>query len=168
MATMTIDTDIISKEWLYDIKMKRVFKFSHMSNFGVYVYDKEGNCHRNTDVRPATLEEIQHSKSSQERLSEFEKDEKIRKEIIKYFKKYQALSLGDYNVQDILSWLEKQAKHANFFSKIQVGDKVTRNEDGMLVNLSQLNRIAKTVENQGEQNTNLPSFDEAQGTPIVK
>ena len=41
-------------------------------------------------------------------------DEKIRKEIIEYFKKYPALSLGDYNVQDILAWLEKQGeqKHA--------------------------------------------------------
>ena len=38
---------------------------------------------------------------------------------------------------------EKQGDHANFISKIQVGDKVTRNEDGVLVNLSQLNRVAK-------------------------
>ena len=41
------------------------------------------------------------------------------------------------------SWLEKQGEHANFLSKIQVGDKVTRNEDGVLVNISQLERVAK-------------------------
>lgn len=43
----------------------------------------------------------------------------------------------------MLAWLEKQGEHANFLSKIQVGDKVTRNEAGILVNMSQLNRIAK-------------------------
>lgn len=42
----------------------------------------------------------------------------------------------------------KQGEHAKFCDSIQVGDKVTRNEDGVLVNLSQLNRVAKK---QGEQ-----------------
>ena len=42
-----------------------------------------------------------------------------------------------------LAWLEKQGDHANFRDKIQVGDKVTRNKDGVLVNLSQLERVAK-------------------------
>lgn len=40
-------------------------------------------------------------------------------------------------------WLEKQGEHARFRESIQVGDKVTRNEAGDLVNLSQLERIAK-------------------------
>ena len=45
----------------------------------------------------------------------------------------------------------KQGEHANFLNKIQIGDKVTRNEDGVLVNLSQLNRVAKKDEKQGGQ-----------------
>ena len=44
---------------------------------------------------------------------------------------------------DCIAWLEKQANHADFCNKIQIGDKVTRNEDGVLVNLSQLERVAK-------------------------
>lgn len=48
--------------------------------------------------------------------------------------------------EQCLSWLEKQGEHANFRNKIQIGDKVTRNEDGVLVNLSQLKRIAKPTE----------------------
>ncbi len=47
-------------------------------------------------------------------------DERIRKEIIKYFKKYQALSLGDYNVQDILAWLEKQGEQKPNFCHHEV------------------------------------------------
>ena len=47
---------------------------------------------------------------------------------------------------------EKQSEHTNFLNKIQIGDKVTRNEDGVLVNLSQLNRVAKKDEKQGENN----------------
>ena len=47
-----------------------------------------------------------------------------------------------------IAWLEKQGEHANFRNKIQIGDKVTRNKDGVLVNLSQLKRVAKK---QGEQ-----------------
>lgn len=60
-----------------------------------------------------------------------------------------ARSLDTYNqygkadIDKNIAWLEKQGEHANFFSKIQVGDKVTRNEGGVLVNISQLERIAK-------------------------
>ena len=49
----------------------------------------------------------------------------------------------DYTFADMVTWLEKQCDHANFRNKIQIGDKVTRNEAGILVNMSQLNRIAK-------------------------
>jgi len=96
-------------------------------------------------------------------------DEKIRKELIDFI-----LYIRDKtNITEVqkaksyywIAWLEKQGEHANFLSKIQVGDKVTRNEDGVLVNLSQLKRIAKK---ECEQGTHLPSFDEAQGTPIVE
>lgn len=55
-------------------------------------------------------------------------------------------------VTNILAWLEKQGEHANFRNNIQIGDKVTRNEDGVLVNLSQLNRVAKPSEKQCKQN----------------
>lgn len=62
-------------------------------------------------------------------------DEKIRKEILDYIDK----STG---CERWVAWLEKQGEHANFRNKIQTGDKVTRNEDGALVNLSQLERVA--------------------------
>lgn len=48
--------------------------------------------------------------------------------------------------------LEKQGEHAKFRDSIQVGDKVTRNGDGVLVNLSQLNRVAKKDEKQIKNN----------------
>ena len=44
------------------------------------------------------------------------------------------------------AWLKEQGEHAKFRDSIQVGDKVTRNEDGVLVNLSQLKRVAKPAE----------------------
>ena len=63
-------------------------------------------------------------------------------------------------VKDILTWLERQGEHANFRNKIQVGDKVTRNEAGVLVNLSQLKRVAKPNEEQDEQKTSCTSIVE--------
>ena len=54
-------------------------------------------------------------------------------------------------LEEAIAWIEKQGEHANFLSNIQVGDKVTRNEDGMLVNMSQFKRIAKKNEKQDEQ-----------------
>jgi hypothetical protein len=79
-------------------------------------------------------------------------DERIRKTLIDFFSKgakYRAQTNGIYD-KDIIAWLEKQGEHAKFKDSIQVGDKVTRNEDGVLVNLSQLNRVAKKDEKQGE------------------
>ena len=78
-------------------------------------------------------------------------DERIRKEIIAILQyKYENYSKDPKycNALKWIAWLEKQGEHANFRNKIQIGDKVTRNEDGVLVNLSQLKRIAKK---QGEQ-----------------
>ena len=57
----------------------------------------------------------------------------------------------DTELTEAIDWLEKQGEHANFRNKIQIDDKVTRNEDGVLVNLSQLKRVAKKDEKQGEQ-----------------
>ena len=74
-------------------------------------------------------------------------DEKIRKALIEYFNEQCDMSdwNGVYGYQ-VVAWLEKQGEHANFRNKIQIGDKVTRNEDGVLVNLSQLKRVAKPAD----------------------
>ena len=88
-------------------------------------------------------------------------DEKTRKEILDYIIKgseslYDVQQYGKERFDKWISWLEKQGEHTNFLSKILVGDKVTRNEDGVLVNLSQLKRVAKKDEKQGEQK---PAFE---------
>jgi len=76
-------------------------------------------------------------------------DERIRKELICFLE----TEIPQCNARDkYIAWLEKQGEHANFRNKIQIGDKVTRNEDGVLVNLSQLKRIAKPAENKGKHN----------------
>jgi len=76
-------------------------------------------------------------------------DEKIRKALIEFFDKdafdcgYKSEWVNGIKYKDVIAWLEKQGEHAKFIDKIQIGDKVTRNEDGVLVNLSQLKRVAK-------------------------
>ena len=83
-------------------------------------------------------------------------DERIKK-AIKYGLYYvftNNTTVYETTKEQCLAWLEKQGEHANFRNKIQIGDKVTRNEDGVLVNLSQLNRVAKKDEKKGEQNIN--------------
>ena len=80
-------------------------------------------------------------------------DEKIRKEILDYIIKgsescYDVQQYGREKFEKWIAWLESQGEHANFRNSIQVGDKVTRNQDGVLVNLSQLDRVAKK---QGEK-----------------
>ena len=71
--------------------------------------------------------------------------EQSKKWILEYL--YDGLRKSDEQFKDqftaAIAWLEKQGEHANFLSKIQVGDKVTRNEGGVLVNISQLERVAK-------------------------
>lgn len=81
-------------------------------------------------------------------------DDRIRKEIMDFLRK----GIDGSSFEDVkekyrtwLSWIQKEGEHANFRKKIQIGDKVTRNKDGMLVNLSQLNRAAKKDKKQGEQ-----------------
>lgn len=90
-------------------------------------------------------------------------DERIRKALIEFFR------LGaknnettcDVSDKEILAWLEKQGEHKKFRDQIQIGDKVTRNEDGVLVNISQLKRIAKPVNkpkgNNANEETNAPT-----------
>ena len=76
-------------------------------------------------------------------------NERIRKDIVEAVELHKDFTQG--RKEHIYAWLKKQGEHANFRNKIQIGDKVTRNEDGVLVNLSQLNRVAKKDEKQGEQ-----------------
>ena len=75
--------------------------------------------------------------------------------MIQYFKDLAPFDNADelyekygFSHKDAIAWLEKQCGHSKFINGIQVMDKVTRNEDGVLVNLSQLNRVANK---QGEQ-----------------
>lgn len=87
-------------------------------------------------------------------------DERIRKELIGYFTGWSDKRLfRGFKAEQMLAWLERQGEHKKFLDSIQVGDKVTRNEDGVLVNLSQLNRVAKKDEKQGGQRTKLVDFD---------
>ena len=81
-------------------------------------------------------------------------DEKIRKELLNAFQKSEDslyIVLTPQRRNSFIAWIEKQAEHANFRNKIQIGDKVTRNEAGILVNISQLNRVAKPAKRHGGQ-----------------
>lgn len=76
-------------------------------------------------------------------------DERMKDVAIEFVKQNNSFNyrLG-ISKEKVVAWLEAQGEYANFRNAIQVGDKVTRNRDGVLVNLSQLNRVAKK---QGEQ-----------------
>ena len=103
----------------------------------------------------AHKDEDRHLKATLERifpeLKESE-DDMTRKEIMHHIEFGGSHNIIPHQRAKLwIAWLEKQGEHANFRNKIQIGDKVTRNEDGVLVNLSQLNRVAKKDEKQGEQ-----------------
>ena len=86
-------------------------------------------------------------------------DEKIRKSLLEYLHTLpNHYAHGGVCAPEWIAWLEKQGEHVNFRNKIQIGDKVTRNEDGVLVNLSQLKRIAKKDKKQGEQKVIVNDF----------
>ena len=70
-------------------------------------------------------------------------DERMRKNLIGYIKGISKNEVCEETKDSWIAWLEKQGEHANFRNKIQIGDKVTRNEDGVLVNLSQMNRAVE-------------------------
>lgn len=91
----------------------------------------------------AKVDDIQHIFPE---LKESE-DERISGNIIATIHLYYGEPLED-EAKEMIAWLKKQGEHSKFINGIQVGDKVTRNEDGVLVNLSQLNRVANK---QGEQ-----------------
>ena len=77
-------------------------------------------------------------------------DEKIRKDLLYWLYSYKDgneafVPAGDVDVW--ITYLEKQGEqqdHSKFLDSIQIGDQVTKNEDGVWVNLSQLKRVAKT------------------------
>ena len=76
-------------------------------------------------------------------------DVKIRKEMIEILEKEAhdfPSSVIAEKAKTWIAWLELQGEHAKFRDSIQVGDKVTRNQDGVLVNLSQLKRVAKPTD----------------------
>ena len=81
-------------------------------------------------------------------LKEESEDEKIKKAIIYVLNHtdYNVIEEVNFGVSQMEFWLEKQAQHTKFRESIQIGDKVTRNQDGELVNLSQLERVAKPAE----------------------
>ena len=108
------------------------------------------------------------SNVADEFFAEFEEseDEKVRKALLELVHDTTGDELWiDYNVhkEEALDWLERQGEHANFRNKIQVGDKVTRNENGALVNLTQLKRVAKPSEKQCEQKLEIKTAEESLG-----
>jgi len=80
-------------------------------------------------------------------------DEKIRKALIGELNTYfdKDTKIDGFSIERIIAWLEDQGQHYKFRNGIQIGDKVTRNDAGVLVNLSQLKRVAKPNEKQAEQ-----------------
>lgn len=76
-------------------------------------------------------------------LKESEDDRMVRKIVaaLSYYRNEGCMSQTECD--ECKLWLKKQGEHSNFRNKILIGDRVTRNEDGMLVNLSQLDRVAK-------------------------
>ena len=61
--------------------------------------------------------------------------------------------------QEIKDWLEKKGEHTNFLSKIQVGDKVTKNEDGVLVIIPKF-RIGDEIKTTNEEPLIITKIDE--------
>lgn len=85
-----------------------------------------------------------------EKLTVFDLKEKFIKRVneILYTDPYKArLIIDSFNILFTNSF-----KHMEFLDKIQEGDKVTRNSDGVLVNLSQLDRVAKKKDHQETKN----------------
>ena len=72
------------------------------------------------------------------------KDERIKDAAIEFIRQNNFFNyrLG-VSKEEVVAWIETQCEHAKFINAIQVGDRVTRNRDGVLVNLSQLKRVAK-------------------------
>ena len=80
-------------------------------------------------------------------------DERIRKAIgyaIGQSTHSDGTLINGVSSEEALAWLEKIGEHLKFCKTIQTGDRVTRNEGGVLVNMSQLDRIAKPRKMQSD------------------
>lgn len=111
--------------------------------------------HKDEDRHPkATLERIFQE------LKESEDESMIQyfKDLAPFDKAYELYEKYGFSHKDAIAWLEKQCVYDKFINGIQVGDKVTRNEDGVLVNLSQLNRVAKKKVEQKTTDKVEPNF----------
>ena len=103
-------------------------------------------------VKESTISQHENKMCKENDDSLTSEGEKMMKEIIELVMRPTWKTEKEFHRRhELCAWLKKQVEHANFLSKIQVGDKVTRNEDSVLVNLSQLKRVAKPSEKQGEQ-----------------
>lgn len=133
---------IEEKAKAYDESLERAKE--QLNGAKVFDYDNEQIAH---DIRTTVYSIFPELKESE--------DERIRQKLL--FLCYSWRNNEQVNIPDkeevekTIAWLEKQGKHANFRNKIQIGDKVTRNDNGELVNLSQLERVAKKLEKQEEQ-----------------
>lgn len=76
------------------------------------------------------------------------KDEKIRSYLINFIELNREVNLPPDDADRMIAWLEQQGMHNKFRQAIQIGDQVTRNKDGVLVNLSQLKRVAKSADTE--------------------
>lgn len=120
---MEVEDEKVGNKWIAWLKKKCQVKDSTISQH------ENKTCKENEDSLTSEDERIIHW---------------IRKELES---KYVVDNIVNSLMADkAFAWLEKQGEHANFLSKIQVGDKVTRNEDGVLINLSRKNRVAKKCE----------------------
>lgn len=128
----------------------------------IEIYNKLLEKARKAYSKCATGAEKRRLESIFPELKESE-DEKVRKDILRYFKD---LNEQGYETKRWIAWLEKQGEHSDFRNKIQIGDKVTRNKDGVLVNLSQLERVAKPNEKQVEQKSEWSEDDKIKQTLV--
>lgn len=114
-------------------------------------------------VKESTISQHEIETCKENNNSLTSEDEKVRKALLEMVHDTTGDELlVDYNVhkEEALAWLERQGDYANFRDKAQVGDRITKNEDGVLVNLSQLKRMAKPREKQGEQKASYTTIAE--------
>ena len=98
-------------------------------------------------------------------------DEKIRKALLRWLQSNSYTSIAGIQIKNVIAWFEKQGEHKRFRDSIQVGDNVTKNEYNELINLSQLNRVAKQnadiLEKQGNQKPTWSKDDEKKRNLLI-
>ena len=93
-------------------------------------------------------------------------DERIGKALILYIK-FKGSGILGWRREELIAWLEKQCEHIKFLESIQIGDEVIRNTDGVLVNLSQIKRVAeqgsqKNINNENKMGTVEPIYNDGE------